>query len=147
MLPVALLVASRALFDELHARLARTGHPDLRPAHGFALQAVGSGGTTSSELAIHLGITKQGAGQMVDELVRLGYVERRGGLADRRRKALILTDQGHEVLRHSAELLEALRAEWADRVGDERLQAMEVDLGAAAELFGDSGRPGLRPVW
>ncbi|HXO23629.1 MAG TPA: hypothetical protein VN870_03555, partial [Streptosporangiaceae bacterium] len=33
---------------ELHAELARRGHPDLRPAHGFALQAIGPSGATAT---------------------------------------------------------------------------------------------------
>ena len=144
---MALLLASRALVDELHARLAVAGHPGLRPAHGFALQAVGPQGTTAGALAAHLGITKQGGGQLVDELARLGYVERRPPAADARRKPVVLTERGRDVLERSAEALEELRREWADRVGDRRLRAMEDDLLTAVALFADPARPGLRPVW
>jgi hypothetical protein len=40
-LPLRLLLGFRVLIDRLHAELARQGHPDVRPVHGFVLQAVG----------------------------------------------------------------------------------------------------------
>ena len=42
-LPLLLFGGFRSIIDELHAELARRGHPDVRPAHGFALQAIGLG--------------------------------------------------------------------------------------------------------
>ena len=38
-LPLLLFGGFRSIIDELHAELARRGHPDLRPAHGFARPA------------------------------------------------------------------------------------------------------------
>lgn len=75
-LGVQLLLASRALFDELHRRLAAAGHDHLRPAHGFLFQALGPNGATASEVAPCLGVTKQAARLVVEELTGLGYVER-----------------------------------------------------------------------
>ena len=48
LLGVQLLFASRALFDELHRRLAAAGHNRLRPPHGFLFQALGPDGATAS---------------------------------------------------------------------------------------------------
>ena len=48
-LPLLLFAGFRTLIDRLHAELAVQGHPELRPAHGFALQAIGRAGTTASE--------------------------------------------------------------------------------------------------
>src|ERR1044072_7117377 len=47
-LPLLLFGGFRSIIDELHAELARRGHPDVRPAHGLALQAVGLGGGSAS---------------------------------------------------------------------------------------------------
>ena len=74
-----ILRAGRSAIEELHRRLAERGHPDVRPAHGYAFQAIGASGATATELGRRLGVTKQAAGQMVDELVRLGYVVRGAG--------------------------------------------------------------------
>src|SRR6187455_806681 len=94
-----LLRAGRAAIDELHRRLAERGHPDVRPAHGYAFQAIGAGGATASELGRRLGVTKQAAGQMVDELARLGYVTRGSDPADGRRRIVTLTPAGVDCLR------------------------------------------------
>src|SRR6201982_2429505 len=83
-LPLLLFGGFRSIVDELHAELARRGHPDVRPAHGFALQAIGLGGATAAETGRRLGISKQAAGKTIDRLEELGYVRRSGDDADRR---------------------------------------------------------------
>jgi len=40
-LPLLLFAGFRALIDALHAELAAQGHPGVRPAYGFAMQAIG----------------------------------------------------------------------------------------------------------
>ncbi|GAA4825104.1 MarR family winged helix-turn-helix transcriptional regulator [Actinomycetospora corticicola] len=97
-LALRLLAAFRGLVDDVHAELAAHGHPGVRPAHGFALQAIGSGGATAGELALRLGVSKQAAGKTVDGLAALGYVERAVDPADARRKVVGLTAAGREVL-------------------------------------------------
>src|SRR5256885_9978183 len=83
-LPLLLFGGFRSIIDELHAELARRGHPDVRPAHGFALQAIGLGGATAAEAGRRLGISKQAAGKTIDRLEDLGYVHRFGEEAERR---------------------------------------------------------------
>src|ERR1700733_5960396 len=90
-LPLLLFGAFRGIIDQLHAELARQGHPDVRPAYGFAMQAIGLDGATASDLGRRLGITKQAAGKTVDRLVDLGYAERSDDPADGRRKVVRLT--------------------------------------------------------
>ncbi|UFQ16367.1 MULTISPECIES: MarR family winged helix-turn-helix transcriptional regulator [Streptomyces] len=129
-LPLLLFAGFRALIDRLHAELARQGHPDLRPAHGFAMQAIGVGGATASEVGRRLGVSKQAAGKTVDRLVALGYAARADDPADGRRKLIRLTPHGIDALRRSAVIFEELRAEWAERIGAERLDALQDDLSA-----------------
>ena len=129
-LPLLLLAGFRSLIDDLHAELARQGHPELRPAHGFVLQAVGVDGTTASELGHRLGVSKQAAGKTVDRLVALGYLERADDPADARRKLVRMTDKGIDGLRRSAVIFDALRERWVTRLGAERVAALEDDLRA-----------------
>jgi DNA-binding MarR family transcriptional regulator len=126
-LPLRLFGAFRVLIDELHAELARQGHPDFRPLHGFVLQAVGTG-TTAAELGRRLGISKQAAGKTIDNLERLGYLHRAADPADARRKTVQLTDRGVDCLRRSAHIFEQLRDGWAEKLGVRRLRALEDDL-------------------
>ena len=137
----AILRAGRAAIDELHRRLAQRGHPDVRPAHGYAFQAVGTAGTTAGELGQRLGVTKQAAGQMVDELVRLGYVDRTPDPGDGRRRLVTLTPRGFDCLRASAEIFDELLAEW--RAQGDDVDAAIIALGGLADLYGG----GLRPIW
>ncbi|GHJ10703.1 MarR family transcriptional regulator [Micromonospora humidisoli] len=129
-LPLLLLAGFRSLVDDLHAELARQGHPELRPAHGFALQAVGVDGTTASDLGHRLGVSKQAAGKTVDRLVALGYLERADDPADARRKLIRMTEKGVDGLRRSATIFDALREQWVGRLGAERVAALEDDLRA-----------------
>ena len=136
-LPLRLLLAFRTLIDELHAELARQGHPDVRPMHGFALQAIGSNGTTAVELGRRLGVSKQAAGKTIGTLERLGYVERGTDPRDARRKCVRLTDRGIDCLERSERVFEALRAEWGQKLGEDRLRAFEADLRSVtpADIF------------
>lgn len=131
-LPLLLFAGFRTIIDRLHAELAERGHPDARPAHGFAMQAIGAG-ATATEVARRLGVSKQAAGKTVDRLVALGYAERAGDAADARRKIVRLTGRGREVLALSAESFDRLRAEWSATLGEERVRAMEDDLRMVVE--------------
>lgn len=124
-LPLLLFAGFRSIIDELHAELARRGHPDMRPAHGFALQAIGLGGATATEAGRRLGISKQAAGKTVERLEELGYVARSGDEADRRRKLVRLTPRGIEALTLSAMIFEDIRARWSAGLGAGRLDSME----------------------
>ncbi|WP_431913635.1 MarR family winged helix-turn-helix transcriptional regulator [Nonomuraea jabiensis] len=127
-LPLRLLLAFRMLIDELHAELARQGHPDIRPMHGFVMQAIGPYGTTAVELGRTLGVSKQAAGKTIDTLERIGYVERTADPHDTRRKIVRLTPYGIDALERSARIFDTLRARWAAELGEDRLQALESDL-------------------
>jgi len=127
-LPLRLFLAFRSIIDELHAELAAQGHPDLRPTHGFVLQAIGPGGTTAVELGRALGVSKQAAGKMVETLERMGYVERTADPSDARRKLVRLTDRGADCLERSALIFERIRDGWAERLGAGRVRELERDL-------------------
>ncbi len=144
-LAVALLLASRALFEELHRRLAAAGHERLRPAHGFLFQAVaGTDGATASEIAARLGLTKQAARLIVDELVATGYVARGEDPADRRRRPVRLTGRGEDALRRSAAIFDELRDELAATLGPAGLDGGMTLLAGIEARYGPVA---LRPVW
>jgi DNA-binding MarR family transcriptional regulator len=129
-LPVLLFAGFRSVIDELHAELARRGHPELRPAHGFALQTIGHGGATAAETGRRLGVSKQAAGKTIDRLEELGYVHRVDDDADRRRKLIRLTPHGIAALAMSAVIFGDIRSRWESALGPERLAELESDLRA-----------------
>jgi DNA-binding MarR family transcriptional regulator len=143
-LPLRLLAAFKLIIDELHAELARQGHADTRPMHGFVFQAIGPGGTTAVELGRRLGISKQAAGKTIGNLERLGYVRRGPDPRDGRQKVVMLTDRGYDMLAQSARIFEEIKARWASQLGETRLRAFEADL---LELTRDAGFPLDIPGW
>ena len=132
-LPLLLLAGFREMVDETHRRLAELGHPDVRSAHGFAMQAIGAG-ATASEVARRLGVSKQAAAKTIERLVELGYVVPAPDPRDARRKVLAPTRRGHDMLRHSAAIFEDIRTQWAERIGEGQLDRLHEDL---ARLVGD----------
>lgn len=127
-LPLLLFAGFRSLIDQLHATLAERGHPDVRPVHGFAMQAVGAYGASASEVGRRLGVSKQAAGKTIDRLAALGYVERIDDPRDARSKLVRLTPRGIEVLTLSAEIFERLRADWVAHLGLAEMRTIESSL-------------------
>src|SRR5580698_1488677 len=135
-LPLLLFAGFRGIIDQLHARLALEGHPDVRPAYGFAMQAIGLDGATATEIGRRLGISKQAAGKTVDRLAELGYAERLDDPADGRRKVVRLTPRGIDSLVRSAAIFAELRDGWARQLGPQRLHELEADLRAVVPSGG-----------
>jgi DNA-binding MarR family transcriptional regulator len=129
-LPLLLFAGFRSLIDALHAELAEQGHPDVWPAYGFAMQAIGVDGATASELGRRLGVSKQAAGKTVDRLTALGYAQRVDDATDGRRKLVRLTPRGIDSLARAAEIFDELRTRWAATLGAERLADLEAALRA-----------------
>jgi DNA-binding MarR family transcriptional regulator len=127
-LPLLLFAGFRSLIDQLHAELAERGHPDVRPAYGFAMQAIGVHGATASEIGRRLGVSKQAAGKTVDRLAGLGYVERVDDPQDARRKLIRLTPRGIDSLVQAAEIFDRLRARWVEKLGADRVAQLESSL-------------------
>src|SRR5690349_14465790 len=93
-LSAALLAASGDLAQRIHDGVVARGFTDLRPAHGFAFARLAPDGATVTDLATHLGVTKQAASQLVDEIVCKGYAERRPHPQDARARLIVLTERG-----------------------------------------------------
>ncbi|MGW0576529.1 MarR family winged helix-turn-helix transcriptional regulator, partial [Streptomyces sp. NPDC002920] len=97
--PALVLTLSGQLVQEIHGRVSQQGFEDLRPAHGFAFARISLGDATTADLAEHLGVTKQAAAQLVEELVRKGYVVRHPHPRDARARLLGLTEAGWAATR------------------------------------------------
>ncbi|MEU7727629.1 MarR family transcriptional regulator [Streptomyces sp. NPDC040724] len=133
------------LLGEFTRRVAEAGYTDLRPLHGMAFQALKAPGATATELAERLGVTKQAAGQIVDDLEKRGYVRREPHPGGGRRKLVVLTPAAEAHLAVAGRILHELEAELA---GSADLPVLRQELGRLVRaLHGDDGLPPLRPVW
>jgi len=84
-----LLFAYQATARELTEALNRAGHSAIRPKHGAVFANLDAQGTRATDLALRAGIGKAAMGELIDELERLGYVERRPDPRDRRAKRIM----------------------------------------------------------
>ncbi|MFE9683412.1 MarR family winged helix-turn-helix transcriptional regulator [Streptomyces sp. NPDC002701] len=123
-LSAALLAVAGELTQRIHDGVVARGFEGLRPAHGFAFARMAPGGATVTELAAHLGVTKQAASQLVDEIVRKGYAERRPHPDDARARLVVLTARGRECTRAAEEAaMEAVRP-WIELLGEGEVRAL-----------------------
>lgn len=129
-LALLLLAGFRSFVDDAQDELARRGHPDVRPVHDFAIQAIAAGADDVSALGRRLGVTRQAAAKTIAGLEERGYVAREADPDDLRRKRLHVTDRGFELLRDGGEIFDDLRDAWAARIGPEELARLEAHLTA-----------------
>lgn len=127
-LALLLLGGFHAMVDDVVAELAVRGHPDVRPVHEFALRAVDGGAATASELGRRLAVSKQAAAKTLAALEDLGYVAREPDPGDARRKRIVVTPRGHELMEVGGALFDDVRARWAEAIGADALDALQGHL-------------------
>lgn len=135
------------MLGEFVQRLNSAGYADLRPVHGMMFQTLRESGATASELADRLGITKQAAGQMIDDLERRGYVERTVHPQGGRRKLVRLTPQARDHLDAAGKILHSLESELARDLDPDGVANLRRELVVLIERLSRSEVPPLRPVW
>ncbi|MFG2462897.1 MarR family winged helix-turn-helix transcriptional regulator [Streptomyces sp. NPDC048523] len=139
-LAAALLAAAGDLTQRINDGVVARGF-EARPAWGFAFTRLAPDGATVTELAGHLGVTKQAASQLVEEIVRKGYAERRPHPGDARARLVVLTERGWACTRAAEEAAaEAVRA-WTDVLGEGEVRALRERLGRVAP------HGPIRPIW
>lgn len=127
-LAIVLVAANRCLTDRLDAAVRDVGATDMRPAFGFVIRAVDAEEPTVSRLAELLGVTRQAASKVVDEMVRRGYLLRASDPADRRRTRLRLSAKGRRVRARAAAESEAIEAELRAAAGDRAVDGLRKAL-------------------
>lgn len=144
---ILVTAANRCLSDRLVAAVATAGGDAMRPSFGFVLRAVAAESPTVSRLAELLGVSKQAASKLADDMVNLGYLERAGDADDRRRTRLGLSDTGEAIRARALAESRAMEDELRDRFGDEavaHLRALLADFvsrhGGADELAAQRSR-------
>ena len=119
-----LLVQLTRLFQsELYARLVATGLTEARVAHTHVTAYIEADGSRLTELADRARMTLPAMSELVDDLERLGIVERRPDPSDGRAKLICLTDSGWSVMRLARRTIMDLEADYAKLVGQERFEA------------------------
>jgi DNA-binding MarR family transcriptional regulator len=127
-----------ALIEEFLDELQQSEFSDIRLAHGCVFRYMGEQGLRLTEIAERGNMTKQSAGEVVDDLVALGYAERVPDPDDRRAKLVFLTERGEAAQRCGFDLLAKIEKRWGERYGAERiadLRAMLEEIAAVEAPF------------
>jgi DNA-binding MarR family transcriptional regulator len=119
---------SRDFERRARAALRARGHEGLQPSHQAVFANLARAGTRLTELAERGGMTKQAMGQIVDDLERLGYVERRPDPADGRAKIVRFTPAGAAFLRDASEALAEIWRDYAALLGEDELRRLQTAL-------------------
>ena len=120
--------ALQAFLARFRVELGESQYSDIRPTHGCVFRFVREDGLRLTRLAELAGITKQSAGEIVDDLAQRGYVERTPDPADKRAKLIFLTDRGREAQATGFALFAEVERQWIERYGAERWEAMRALL-------------------
>jgi DNA-binding MarR family transcriptional regulator len=134
-MPTLLREAQQAYSTALRGALTAGGYNDI-PKNGlFIIGGLARGdGVPISRLVQTLGITKQGAGQLVDTLVRRGYLERTPDPHDRRQQIVTLTQRGQAAAEIQTTARAALDDELESSVGALAVENARRTLVALIEL-------------
>ncbi|HTU78621.1 MAG TPA: MarR family winged helix-turn-helix transcriptional regulator [Solirubrobacteraceae bacterium] len=123
-----LFSVANGLVDDVQTRMEQAGYGDVRRAHGCVFSNIEPDGLRLTDLAERAEMTKQGVGEAVSDLERLGYAERARDPSDGRAKIIRLTERGSDAQAAAFEIIAEIEREWARRYGAERVQEMRALL-------------------
>lgn len=136
--PLLVDILARALADAIDESLHRSRFHDLTRAHGTVFETLDPGGSRVVDMAERARMTKQGMGQLVSALERLGYVQRRPDPSDDRAKLVTLTGRGRRAADAGIRGLTGVDEAWRTHLGDERYGELRGALEALCLAFGRS---------
>jgi DNA-binding MarR family transcriptional regulator len=136
-----LAVPNGALQRRVHAGFARAGLADIRPVHATLFSMLPEEGCRITELAERLGTTKQAVGYLVAYLEEHGYLERIPDPRDGRAQIVRRTDTGWLVNQTARRMVEEVQADWAERIGADKMERLMGLLGELVDALGFTYSP------
>jgi len=114
----------RRMLERLHER----GFEDLDVSHLNVFLFPGPQGTTPSELAARLRMSKQALNHLLGQLERGRYLERRKDPDDLRSRRIHITARGRSMIVIIREAVTEVEHEWEARLGSRRLAQLRAML-------------------
>jgi DNA-binding MarR family transcriptional regulator len=139
-IPALLRHARHTYSDAMRTELQAAGYDDI-PKNGLYVLgglALGQGEVPLARLITDLRISKQLAGQLVDNLVTRGYLDRSPDPNDRRRFVIALSERGRAAAKVQGHARARIDAALARRIGRENFETLQQALLALATLFQES---------
>jgi DNA-binding MarR family transcriptional regulator len=109
-------------------RLAEQGYEGFTTAHGTIGMHIADQGSRVTELAALAQVSKPTVVYLVNEMERLGYVERRPDPADGRAKLVCLTERGLRAQRAGGRIVRDIEADWSAVLGERDFAALRALL-------------------
>ena len=137
-----LFKAARLLDEAALERLAeRPERVRLRRSHTSLLPHIDLEGTRVTVLAERLGISKQAVSQLVDDLERLGVLERVPDPDDARARRVVFTKRGRQGLMEGLDVLKELERELTRSIGEAPMSQLRSALVAILRLIEGANPP------
>ena len=127
----------REFRTELFAPAAGQGYTDLREPHLHIFGNVGVTGVRLTALADKAQLSPATTSELVSDLQRLGYLERRPDSTDRRAKLIFPTHRGRQALHDAGIRVAEIEQHWSDLGGDARFGEACTTLQAILDKLGD----------
>jgi DNA-binding MarR family transcriptional regulator len=124
------------LYDELRA----AGFDDLREVHRPLFRYPPIDGMRPSDLANHLGLSKQATNDLIRDLEAYGYVELEEHPTDRRARILRYTRRGWRLFDTGSDLSRRIGERWAAAIGRARYEELHAALRDICALRPDQDR-------
>jgi DNA-binding MarR family transcriptional regulator len=120
----------------IYRSVVDAGLSDMRPAHGNAMEMLAiEDGLRLTDIAARAGMAPQSMGELVDDLVAKGYLERREDSEDRRAKRIYLTPKGRATAEASRVAVTSVELQLRDRLGAVQYRQMRRHLAVVIEQF------------
>jgi DNA-binding MarR family transcriptional regulator len=123
-----------ALIDEVQKQVNAAGYGDVKAIHDCVFRYLDPDGTRLQELATRSAMAPQSIGWHVDELERLGYVERVPDPSDRRAKLIRPTKRGLAFMAATKDALADIEKHWINALGRDTLCQLRDTLAAIRAL-------------
>ncbi|WP_260582937.1 MarR family winged helix-turn-helix transcriptional regulator [Sphingopyxis sp. PET50] len=121
------------LDEGLQARLHDRGWPDVSRPQSMIMTNIVSGIVRPSDIARNIGVSRQAIHNTIGQMVKLGIVQLEPDPDDRRHMIVALTDLGARMRKDAQRAMDALTAQIADVLGQDKfdtlLAALEADWG------------------
>jgi DNA-binding MarR family transcriptional regulator len=131
---VLMYIPYRHAENEVLRTIAAAGFDDLTLAQARICARIGPDGIRLTALAEQAQVTKQTAQVLVDQVERLGYVERVPDPTDGRARLIRLAERGRAVQRVARRAERRLDREWTAHLGVRRMAALRAALTDLREI-------------